>query len=138
MFTSFETYERFLYQLGAQYASIENSTVVLIRRGRVIAVVRGDITFKNNIRLHVYEELTSIPRLQITGYGYEVYSGDEKLYWYDSQPHPHIPELASTDPHHKHIPPDIKHHRIPAPGLSFTQPNLPFLLQEIERDLLNT
>ncbi|NUM46037.1 MAG: hypothetical protein HUU38_15125, partial [Anaerolineales bacterium] len=122
MFTSFETYERFLYQLGAQYASIENSTVVLIRRGRVIAVVRGDITFKNNIRLHVYEELTSIPRLQITGYGYEVYSGDEKLYWYDSQPHPNNPDLASTHPHHKHIPPDIKHHRVPAPGLTFTQP----------------
>ncbi len=32
----------------------------------------------------------------------------------------------------KHIPPDIKHHRIPAPELSFTQPNLPFLIREIE------
>lgn len=46
--------------------------------------------------------------------------------------------LASTHPHHKHIPPDIKHNRIPAPGLSFTRPNLPFLIEEIERDLLNT
>lgn len=137
MFTSFETYERFIYQLGETVTSIEASTVVLIRRGRVIAVVRGEIHFKNNLRLHVYEDLTSIPTLQITGYGYEVYRGNEKLYWYDSQPHPHIPELASTDPHHKHIPPDIKHHRIPAPGLSFSQPNLPFLIQEIERDLLN-
>ncbi len=41
-------------------------------------------------------------------------------------------------PHHKHIPPDIKHHRIPAPGLSFQQPNLPFLIEEIERDFRPT
>ncbi len=35
-------------------------------------------------------------------------------------------------PHHKHTPPDIKHHRIPAPNMSFTQPNLPALIQEID------
>jgi hypothetical protein len=29
-------------------------------------------------------------------------------------------------------PPDMKHHRIPAPGMSFTQPNLPALIQGIE------
>ncbi len=33
---------------------------------------------------------------------------------------------------HKHIHPDIKHHRIPAPGLSFIEPTLPFLIREIE------
>jgi len=35
-------------------------------------------------------------------------------------------------PHHKHIPPDSKHNRIPAPGLSFTEANLPFLIREVE------
>jgi hypothetical protein len=69
----------------------------------------------------------------ITSYGYEVWRGEEKLYWYDSQPHPDDPMLASTDPHHKHIPPDIKHHRIPAPELSFTRPNLPVLIEEVEQ-----
>jgi hypothetical protein len=44
--------------------------------------------------------------------------------------------LASAHPHHKHVPPDIKRHRIPAPGLSFTRPNLPFLIEEIEREVL--
>ena len=39
-------------------------------------------------------------------------------------------------PHHKHVPPDIKHHRVPAPDLSFTRPNLPFLIKEIERQVL--
>jgi hypothetical protein len=47
-------------------------------------------------------------------------------------PHPDIPDLQITHPHHKHIPPDIKHHRIPAAGLSFTEPNLPPLIAEIE------
>lgn len=55
-----------------------------------------------------------------------------------SQPHPNDPDLASTYPHHKHIPPDIKHRRIPAPNLSSTCPNLPFLIEEIEREILST
>jgi hypothetical protein len=66
-------------------------------------------------------------------YGYEAWLASKKLYWYDSQPHPDDSTLAATHPHHKHIPPDIKHHRVPAPGLSFTEPNLPLLIQEIER-----
>lgn len=96
----------------------------------------------------------------IEGYGYEVsrtmlaldapdfppgaayckasFPHKEKLYWYDSFPHPHDPSLASTHPHHKHIPPDIKRHRIPAPELTFTVPNLPFLIEEIERTLLQS
>ncbi|MEI2690767.1 MAG: hypothetical protein V9H69_14070 [Anaerolineae bacterium] len=32
---------------------------------------------------------------------------------------------------------DIKHHRVPAPGMSFDKPNLPFLLAELEH-LLTT
>ena len=54
---------------------------------------------------------------------------------YDPQPHPDAPALQSSHPHHKHIPPDIKHHRIPAPKMSFTQPNLPALIGEIEEML---
>lgn len=61
-----------------------------------------------------------------------VAEGDERLYWYDDFPHPNDPTLTSTMPHHKHIPPDIKHHRIPAPTMSFERPNLPALIQEIE------
>ena len=69
----------------------------------------------------------------IEGYGYEVWRGAEKLYWYDSQPHPEDPSLRSSHPHHKHVPPDIKHHRIPAPEMSFDRPNLPALISEIEK-----
>ena len=48
---------------------------------------------------------------------------------WDNAPHH---ESAITFPHHKHVPPDIKRHRIPAPDLSFTPPNLPKLIYEIE------
>ena len=47
-------------------------------------------------------------------------------------PHPDVPKLQSTYPHHKHIPPDVKHNRMPALEMSFTRPNLPVLIQEIE------
>jgi len=40
--------------------------------------------------------------------------------------------LTSTHPHHKHLPPDIKRHRVPAPEMSYVQPNLPALIREIE------
>jgi len=62
--------------------------------------------------------------------------GGDILYWYDPQPHPEDLILAETHPHHKHVEPDIKRNRIPAPGLSFTRPNLPFIIEEIERELL--
>jgi hypothetical protein len=41
------------------------------------------------------------------------------LFWYDDFPHPNDKSLTTTYPHHKHMPPDIKHHRIPAGELSF-------------------
>jgi len=57
---------------------------------------------------------------------------------------PKLVTVASTHPRHKHIPPDtstgsvrrIKHYRAPAPDLSFTRPNLPFLIEEIEQQIL--
>jgi len=69
----------------------------------------------------------------ITSYGYEVDRGAERLYWYDDFPHPKDRALASTHPHHKHVPPDIKHHRIPASAIRFDRPNLPTLIQEIKK-----
>ena len=85
------------------------------------------------VRGHLILESRSIV---IEFYGYEVWRKDIKLYWYDSQAHPNDPTLASTHPHHKHVAPDIKHNRVPAPAVSFTQPNLPFLIAEIEQMLL--
>lgn len=38
--------------------------------------------------------------------------------------------LASSFPHHYHTAPDIKHHRLPAPGMAFDTPNLPVLIND--------
>ena len=99
-----------------------------------MVTVSGEIIFPDDYRLVIKERLTfDAGPLVLMRYGYEVWRGGEKLYWYDSQPHPNDPTLTATTPHHKHIPPDIKHHRIPAPELSFTHPNLPVLIEEVKR-----
>jgi hypothetical protein len=135
-FQSLREYEIFVYTLAQQFPSILYSTLVVARRGRYLAELKGELAFDRGYRLAVYERLTwDTGALTIEGYSYEVWRESEKLYWYDSQPHPTDPSLASTHPHHKHVPPNIKHHRIPAPDLSFTPPNLSFLIQEIEDDI---
>lgn len=129
-----EDYELFIYTLSEQFVSIRRSTVTFVRRGATLARVTGELFFDQDIRLTVRERLVYSPiSLHLDEYGYEVWRGNEKLYWYDSQPHPNNPDLQSTHPHHKHVPPDIKHHRIPAPQMSFAQPNFSALINEIEK-----
>jgi len=126
-------YELFLYTITEQFPSVKRSTVTFVRRGATLARVAGELSFELDIRLVVRERILyrRLPAV-MDWYGYEVWRGEAKLYWYDSQPHPNDPSLHSTHPHHKHIPPDIKHNRIPAPDMSFTRPNLPTLIAEIE------
>jgi hypothetical protein len=130
--------------------------LVYIPLGAKFGKVTGIVSFDNNINLCVHEILNFELHV-IEGYGYEVsrshkstdelplledycrasYPDKNKLYWYDSFPHPHDPTLASTHPHHKHILPNIKRNRIPAPDLTFTAPNLTFLIEEIKGSVLN-
>ncbi len=129
-----EDYELFLYTLIESFPSVSRSTVTFVRKGATLARVVGEVYFEHSIRLVVRERILyhRLPAV-IDWYGYEVWRGEEKLYWYDSQPHPDDLTLQSSHPHHKHIPPDAKHNRIPAPEMSFTRPNLPVLIQEVER-----
>ncbi|NOG36488.1 MAG: hypothetical protein HND44_18240 [Chloroflexi bacterium] len=110
---------------------VERSTITVWSDSPYTAVAEGELFFANGFRLRMREEL-DFDDQRITSYGYEVYRNAERLYWYDDFPHPNDPTLASTHPHHKHVPPNIKRNRIPAPGLSFTTPNLPQIIQEIE------
>ena len=135
MLTSLQSYSYFIYTLSEHYSSIQNSTLIVIPLGATMASARGVIQFDKGVSLRVVEEI-DFQTQQIEYYSYTVEQNGERLYWYDPQPHPDNPNLASTHPHHKHVPPDIKHNRIPAPGLSFKQPNLPFLIDEIEQTLL--
>ena len=103
-----------------------------------MARVVGELHFAHNIRVNVRERLiySRLPAV-IDWYGYVIWRGSGKLFWYDPQPLPYEPGLQSTHPHHKHVSPDIKHNRVPAPNMSFTQPNLPEIIQEIERMISN-
>jgi hypothetical protein len=152
-----KVYQAFIYALSERYPNIRRSTLVYVPSGALFGRVEGMLVFDRAVILCVQEYLNFELEI-IARYGYEVsrahispnapdfpaaaeycqaaYPRKEKLYWYDSFPHPNDPSLASTDPHHKHVPPDIKHHRLPAPDLSFTRPNLPFLIEEIERQVL--
>lgn len=131
-----EDYELFLYTLKEQFPSVRRSTVTLIRRGASLALATGELYFDDDIRLVIRERLVYryLP-VTIDWYGYEIWRGNKKLYWYDSQPHPNDPSLQDSYPHHKHIAPNIKHHRIPAPQMHFNRPNLPTLIREIETGL---
>ena len=132
-FRTAEDYELFLYSLPERFPSIRGSTLTFVRLGASLARIAGELHFDLGFRVVVRERFVyhRLPGV-LDWYGYEVWQSDEKLYWYDPQPHPNNPELQSTHPHHKHIPPDLKHNRVPAPNMRFEQPNLPVIIREIE------
>lgn len=132
----FQAYNALVYSIADQYESVSYSTLVLAPIGATLAKLEGQVTFHSETVLDVWELLDFETR-RILNYSYEIYKRGEKIAWYDPFAHPQDPSLASTLPHHKHVTPDIKHHRVPAPGISFEQPNLPFLIKEIERELLS-
>ncbi len=135
-FQSLRNYEEFIYTLKERHASIKSSTLIIIQRGRRTALVQGEIAFDGKFRIANKERLSfDEGQVIIESYGYEFWANEDKIAWYDSQPHPNDASLANSYPYHKHIPPDIKHNRIPAPEIHFDQPNLPFLIKEVE-DLL--
>jgi hypothetical protein len=136
MLPSLSEYELLIYGLPDRYPSIRQSTLIIIRHGPTFAELLGTIEFEASVLLTVWEDL-DFARGIIQGYSYSVSQGAERLYWYDPQPHPEDSSLKGTFPHHKHVAPDIKHHRVPAPGIAFDAPNLLKLIEEIEQDLLS-
>ena len=123
-------YSRFVAELWNR-PTVTRSTVIVWSDSPFTGVAEGEVFFSNGIRLRMREELDFDAAL-IASYGYEVYRGAERLFWYDDFPHPEDASLASTFPHHKHVPPDLRHHRVPAPNMSFNRPNLSGLVAEID------
>ena len=131
MLASIEAYSRFVYVLIDNMRSVLQHTIKLYTDSITTGVLEGRIEFEEDLALVVFERL-DFARGKILFYSYEIYRADELVQWYDPQPHPNIPTLASTHPLHMHIPPDIKHNRVPAPGISFSEPNLPTVLAKIK------
>lgn len=136
MLSSLRKYSHFVYAIRERYPSIRGSTLVLIPLGPLSGTLRGVLEFDQGITLRVVEQI-DFDAQSIDYYSYTVSQRGEVRYWYDPQPHPGDSSLSSTFPHHKHVPPDIKHNRVLAPGIRFDHPNLPILIEEIERDLLS-
>lgn len=134
--SSVAEYSRFISEL-VDRPTVKRSTIVVWSTSPYTGVAEGEIFFILGFRLRIREELDFADCL-ITSYGYEVYRGHERLYWYDDFPHPDDPSLASTFPHHKHVPPNIKRNRVPAPNMTFERPNLGTLIEEIEELIKKT
>ena len=88
---SLSEYSRFVSQI-LSHSDVERSTVVVWSNSPYIGTAEGEVWFKGNVRLRMREELDFDSEL-ITSYGYEIYRGGEKLYWYDDFPHPQDPLL---------------------------------------------
>jgi len=127
---SLDNYSRFVAEL-LDRSTVDRSTVAVWSDSPYTGIVEGEVFFSDGVRLRLREELDFDAGL-ITSYGYEMYQREERLYWYDDFPHPNDPALASTFPHHKHVPPNIRRNRVPAPEMSFTRPNLAVLVREAE------
>jgi hypothetical protein len=127
---SLAAYARYVAAICAR-PTVQHSTLVVWSDSPYTGVAEGEIYLTKGFRLRIREELDFEAGL-ITSYGYEAYRGEERLYWYDDFPHPNDPTLAATYPHHKHVPPDIKRNRIPAPGISANKPNLSAVIEEGE------
>jgi len=134
---TYEDYARQIFSLLSERSTVDRHTLAVYTVSRTIGITRGEIVFRPGHVLRVFEQIDFVAH-RITKYFYELTYQGESLWWYDPMPHPDVLDLQSTYPHHKHIPPDIKHHRIPAPDLSFTEPNLPHLITEIEAILADT
>lgn len=126
---SLAAYSQFLAAVFS-HPVVDHSTVSVWSTSRYTGTVEGEVFFRQGFRLRLREEIDFASGL-ITSYGYEVYHGSERLFWYDDFPHPNYASLRSTCPHHKHLPPDIEKNRVPAPTMSFTHPNLPALIDEM-------
>jgi len=89
---SLNEYSRYIAELFSQ-PKVKSSTVAVWSDSPYTGVAEGEVIFVNGLRLRMREEVDFEAGL-IISYGYEVYRGEERLYWYDDFPHPNDPTLA--------------------------------------------
>jgi len=122
-FSSLSEYERVIYSLQETRSGVVLSTLRLNSTSSLTGMLEGELTLGNGLVIRVLEVL-DFKAKRIRNYSYAVYRDGVKIRWYDPPPHPENADLAATFPHHFHEEPDIKHHRLPAMGISFHEPNL--------------
>ena len=120
-FPSRAEYESLVYSLLDTYPDVVASTLRLYSTSALTAIVEGSVHLRNGLELRIVEALDfKIGRIQ--RYSYTVFRAGEKLRWYDSEPHPENPNLASTFPspsprpsRHQAQPQTCPRHQLPSP-----------------------
>jgi len=130
-------YSRHVHSIQERFPFVTQSTLRVIPLGATLARVEGRMECLGGIAIEVLE-LVDFAEHRLRSYSYEVYRRQEKVCWYDHWPHPELPELAATFPHHRHMLPNLRDNRQPAPGMSFAQPNLDTVLADVARDFAPT
>jgi hypothetical protein len=130
-------YSTYVYSLRERHPFISGSTLALASIGATLAKLEGRIDCNSGVHLLVWE-LIDFAEHRIRTYSYEVYQNDVKVCWYDAWEHPEIPALASTFPHHKHLPPNLRENRVPAPGMRFNGPNLDVVMEDVRRNWIRS
>jgi hypothetical protein len=57
-FQSLRDYEEFVYTLRQQFPSVQGATLVVVRRGRRMASLQGEINFKEGYGINLKERLS--------------------------------------------------------------------------------
>lgn len=135
-FSDIKSYSAFVYTLQERHPFVTTSTLALASVGAALGKLQGHVDCGSDIHLEVFE-LVDFAVGRIRTYSDEVYRAAEKLCWYDAWEHPEDASLSATFPHHKHLLPNLRDHRVPAPGISFGSPNLDVVLADIRREWLN-
>ena len=133
---SLQNYSLHVYALRERHSFVTGSTMSLVPVGATLAKLEGRIECAGGLRVEVWE-LIDFATQRIRSYSYEIYRSDEKVGWYDAWPHPEIPALAPTFPHHKHVSPNLRENRVPASGIRFDSPNLDTVLADLRRAWLS-
>ena len=97
MLPDYNTYATFIYTLEARFSSIQKAQVNCFTTQYNTGMAKGVIYFSKDIRLGFIEHL-NFSLGKITYYSYEVWQGDQKLYYYDSQEHPQRPDFDEYSP----------------------------------------
>jgi hypothetical protein len=130
-------YSTWVYSLAERHPFVNQSTLALAPVGATLAKLEGHIECPAGIRVEAWELIDFAVR-RIRTYSYEVYRRGEKICWHDAWEHPEIPALAPTFPHHKHILPNLRDHRVAAPGIRFDAPNLGIVLEDVRQEWLQS
>jgi Family of unknown function (DUF6516) len=128
--TSLANYSRFVVEVFNRPIALR-STVVVWSDSPYTGIAEGEV-FSRWVSGYAYAKSWISTQEESPRMATKSIAGKNGSIGYDDFPHPNDPTLASTFPHHKHIPPDIKRNRLPAPEIRFTRPNLEVLLREIE------